>query len=144
VVEDEESVRTMIRTHLQLQGYTVIEARNGMEALLTLKQKDAHLDLLVTDVVMPEMGGVELARRLTGQRPDLRVLYISGYSDIAIHQEMLGPSVAMLEKPITLESLVGKVRDLLDIDLSRPLSRDPKDARREVDGKLSKPGRFKS
>ncbi|HVR36771.1 MAG TPA: ATP-binding protein [Methylomirabilota bacterium] len=144
VVEDEESVRTMIRTHLRLQGYTVIEARNGMEALLTLKEKDAHLDLLVTDVVMPEMGGVELARRLTGQQPDLRVLYISGYSDIAIHQEMLGPSVAMLEKPITLESLVDKVRDLLDIDLSRPLSRNSKNDRREIADKVSKPGRFKS
>jgi signal transduction histidine kinase/CheY-like chemotaxis protein len=119
LVEDEESVRELARDILRAIGYTVIEARNGVEALLLSERHQGPLDLLLTDVVMPRMSGRELADRLTLLRPDLSVLYMSGYTDDAvIRHGVLGAGTAFLQKPFTPAILVGRVRETLD--LSRP------------------------
>jgi CheY-like chemotaxis protein len=97
----------------------VIEARNGPEALLLSERHQGPLDLLLTDVVMPRMSGRELAERLTPLRPDLSVLYMSGYTDDAvIRHGVLRAGTAFLQKPFTPAILVDRVRETLD--LSRP------------------------
>ena len=119
LVEDEEGVRELARDILRATGYTVIEARDGAEALLLSERHQGPLDLLLTDVVMPRMSGRELAERLTPLRPDLSVLYMSGYTDDAvIRHGVLGAGTAFLQKPFTPAILVGRVRETLD--LSRP------------------------
>ena len=119
LVEDEEGVRELARDILRATGYTVIEARDGAEALLLSERHQGPLDLLLTDVVMPRMSGRELAERLTSLRPDLSVLYMSGYTDDAvIRHGVLGAGTAFLQKPFTPAILVGRVRETLD--LSRP------------------------
>ena len=119
LVEDEEGVRELARDILRATGYTVIEARDGAEALLLSERHQGPLDLLLTDVVMPRMSGRELAERLTSLRPDLSVLYMSGYTDDAvIRHGVLGAGTAFLQKPFTPAILVDRVRETLD--LSRP------------------------
>lgn len=108
LVEDEPSVRALARAVLQARGYTVLEATNGAEAYRS--GTVAGVDLVLTDVVMPEMGGPELVRQLRAERPALKVLYMSGHSG---KQGALGAE-AVLEKPFTLDSLSKKVRDVLD------------------------------
>jgi PAS domain S-box-containing protein len=115
VVEDEESVRGLARDVLLRQGYTVLEAANGDEALRISETHAAAIHLLLTDVIMPGMGGRELAGRLTATRPETKVLYTSGYADDAALQQ--GPSAsgpAFLEKPFTATALARKVREVLD------------------------------
>jgi len=115
LVEDEEGVRELARDILRASGYTVIEARNGAEALLLCERHQGPLDLLLTDVVMPRMSGRELAERLAPLRPDLSVLYMSGYTDDAvIRHGVLGAGTAFLQKPFTPATLIGRVRDTLD------------------------------
>lgn len=109
LVEDEDAVRDTIRTILQRHGYTVISARNAEEALRTFSQQQAAVDLVITNIIMPGMRGVELARRLHELRPKTRVLYISGYADTAAGT-IPGPR---LQKPFTPDALLRKVRDLL-------------------------------
>lgn len=115
VVEDEPSVRTLVRDELRKLGYRVVEAKNGVEACLLATQQSGALDLLLTDVVMPGMGGRELAQHLSVIRPDLRVLFTSGYTDdVGVtggHDENL---IGFLPKPFTPEVLGRAVRDLLD------------------------------
>jgi signal transduction histidine kinase/CheY-like chemotaxis protein len=116
LVEDEEGVRELARDILRSSGYTVIEARNGAEALLLCERHQGPLDLLLTDVVMPRMSGRELAERLAALRPDLIVLYMSGYTDDAvIRHGVLGAGTAFLQKPFTPGALVGRVRETLDL-----------------------------
>ncbi|HUF13952.1 MAG TPA: PAS domain S-box protein [Longimicrobiales bacterium] len=114
LVEDEASVRQIGLRILRRAGYTVLEAANGGEALL-IARNSPRLDILVTDLVMPRMSGFSLAEELKGLRPDLRVLFMSGYSeDAASGNVPLDPAAAFLEKPFTAPALTGAVRRTLD------------------------------
>ncbi len=114
LVEDEEGVRVLARTILKKQGYTVLEATNGQHALEVAAQHPETIDLLVTDVVMPRMGGRELVEKLLPLRPAMRVLFMSGYTDDAVVRHgILDASLAFLQKPITPEVFARKVRETL-------------------------------
>jgi len=115
LAEDEPAVRAIAQQVLERQGYTVLAAPSGADALALAAQHGATIHLLLTDVVMPGMSGRDLADRLTAQRPGIRVLYISGYTDNAIVRHgMLEPGLAYLQKPFRPDALVRKVRDVLD------------------------------
>lgn len=115
LVEDEEMVRSVTKQILEMCGYSVIEASNGAEAVKICAEIGCDIDLLITDVVMPVMGGRELVKTLSETNPALRVLYISGYTDNAIvHHGILNKGTMFLQKPFTPESLARKVRDCLD------------------------------
>lgn len=115
LVEDEGAVRQMTKQVLEELGYQVIEAENGPEAIRLNAAHNSEIDLLLTDVVMPRMSGRELADQLTSERPDLRVLYTSGYTeDAIIHHGVLDDGMAFLEKPFTPELVALKVREVLD------------------------------
>ena len=115
VVEDEPSVRTLVRDELRKLGSRVIEAKNGVEACLLATQQAGSLQLLLTDVVMPGMGGRELAQHLSVIKPDLRTLFISGYmDDVGIMAGQEEGMSSFLQKPFTPEVLARAVRNLLD------------------------------
>jgi PAS domain S-box-containing protein len=116
LVEDESSVRALAATILRQQGYRVLEAPDGHRALLLAREhSEEKIHLLATDVVMPQMGGKELADRLKGIRSDLKILYMSGYTDNAIvHHGALDPGIEFLQKPFSPFSLAWKVREVLD------------------------------
>jgi PAS domain S-box-containing protein len=115
LVEDEDGVRALVREVLQRHGYHVIETRNGGEALLACEQHSGNIHLLLSDVVLAQVTGTELARRLTPLRPEMKVLFISGYTEEAIiHQGMLEEGTAFLQKPFTPNVLARKVREVLD------------------------------
>ncbi|HYL77606.1 MAG TPA: response regulator [Bryobacteraceae bacterium] len=116
VVEDEAGIRALVRKILRRQGYEVLEAGNGEEALALAASHSGNLDLLITDVMMPQMGGHELADRLREQHRDVKVLYVSGYTDdAAIYAGNLPPGTAFLQKPFTLGSLLDKVKEVLSV-----------------------------
>jgi CheY-like chemotaxis protein/two-component sensor histidine kinase len=116
LVEDEQPVRGLASRILQQQGYTLLEASDGKEALRVVQEHaEKKIDLLLTDVVMPQMGGRELADQLKLLRPDIKVLYTSGYTDNAIvHHGVLDPGIHILQKPFSPQSLSCKVREILD------------------------------
>jgi len=114
LVEDEESVRELVRVTLGSRGYKVLEAENGECGLRLAEETKERIDILVTDVVMPGIGGRELAKQLLAMRPGICVLYLSGYTEDAIVTEgVLGPGTAFLQKPFTLQNLIKKVREVL-------------------------------
>jgi two-component system, cell cycle sensor histidine kinase and response regulator CckA len=114
LVEDEDQVRDLVRTILRRQGYNVLEAQNAGEAFLVCEKFPEQIHLLLTDMVMPRMGGRELAERLRPMRPEMKILYMSGYTEEAIgHHADLEARVAFLYKPITPGTLTGKVREVL-------------------------------
>jgi two-component system, cell cycle sensor histidine kinase and response regulator CckA len=115
LVEDETPVRESVRRLLERHGYTVIEARNGADALSIYESNQVGIDLVLTDVVMPEMGGNELVERIRAHDPEVRVLFMSGYTD----RGMIGngsarPPTGFLEKPFTAETLIQRLREVLD------------------------------
>jgi two-component system cell cycle sensor histidine kinase/response regulator CckA len=115
LVEDEEAVRTMVSKILQNKGYTVLEARHGNEAIEVSERYEGSINLMVTDVIMPQMSGRELAERMAPMRPEMHVLYMSGYPDNTIVQHgVLEPGTAFLQKPFTINALELKVREILD------------------------------
>jgi CheY-like chemotaxis protein len=115
IVEDEEMVRSLASRGLREHGYTVLEARHGDEALDQLERGTMGIDLVISDVVMPEMGGRELGRRLGALRPALPILFMSGYTgEDVIQRGLLDPGAPFQQKPFTPEGLARKVREMLD------------------------------
>lgn len=118
LVEDEEQVRVIARDILVGHGYRVLDAASPSEALSLSAAYGGHIDLLVTDVIMPEMNGRVLSERLRAQRPEMEVLFMSGYTDKALDPDgVLAPDAAFLQKPITPLSLAAMVRRILDARL---------------------------
>jgi PAS domain S-box-containing protein len=115
LVEDEAAVRSSARRLLERQGYSVLEARHGADALRIVEESGRSIDLVVTDLVMPEMGGKELAERLRAHRPGLKILFMSGYTEKAIAADgVMPPNTGFVEKPFTVEQLMRRLREILD------------------------------
>ncbi|MDQ3207906.1 MAG: PAS domain-containing protein [Gemmatimonadota bacterium] len=116
LVEDETPVRESVRRLLEWHGYTVIEARNGADALEIYEGKQQGIDLVLTDLVMPGMGGHELVERLRARRPELPVVFMSGYADKAMMSNgAVGKGTAYVEKPFTVELLMQRLREVLEV-----------------------------
>ena len=115
LVEDEADVRELTREILEMAGYTVLEAARGDEALRLCRDSARPINLLLTDVVMPQMSGPELARKMLALRPGTKVVYMSGYTDDALgHHGVLDPDIILLPKPFTPEALMQHLRLALD------------------------------
>jgi two-component system, cell cycle sensor histidine kinase and response regulator CckA len=116
LVEDDEQVRALARLVLGSHGYTLIEARDGAEALRLCAQHPGTIHLMVTDIIMPNLSGRQLAEKLQALHPSLRVLFLSGYTDDAVvHHGVLEHGAAFLQKPFVPEALARKVREMLDV-----------------------------
>jgi CheY-like chemotaxis protein len=127
LVEDEEAVRSFVASVLRRQGYEVLEAHNGLQAIELLR-KEARVRLLLTDVVMPEMGGPELVARLRDLDLTLPVLYMSGYAERAVvHNGLVKSKQPFLQKPFTPIALARKIREVLDKTASAAESNPPAD-----------------
>ncbi len=114
LVEDEESVRQLVRDTLAAKGYRVVEAENGEAGMASAASHKGKIDLVITDVVMPGMGGRELVQQLSRSRPETKVLYLSGYTEDAIVSDgSIESGTAFLQKPFTLQNLSRKVREVL-------------------------------
>jgi len=115
LVEDEADVRALAREVLERQGYSVVEASDGAQAVAVYEKEGARIDLILTDVVMPRMSGREMVDRVRATRPDMRVLYMSGYTgDAIVRHGVLDASLLLLGKPFTPVALIAKVREVLD------------------------------
>ena len=115
LVEDEEAVRKLVRRTLEKQGYELLVAGSGAEALQIVNGHPGRIHMVITDVVMPQMGGRQLAECLKDLRPEIRILFVSGYTESAVlHSGNLAPGVTFLQKPFTPLALAKRVRDLLD------------------------------
>ena len=114
LVEDDTALRDLFKRMIQNLGYQVKVATNGEEALIVVGEEDLRPDILITDVVMPEMSGRMLVERLYRIQPGLKVLYTSGYTDNAIvHHGVLDPQTPFLQKPFSIASLATKIREIL-------------------------------
>ncbi len=125
LVEDEDMVRALVHEVLTRSGYTILGARNGGEAILACERHAGPIHLLVTDLVMPGMNGIDLAKRLAPLRPEMKTIYMSGYSDHALLQgDLLTASAAFVQKPFAIGAFALKVREVLDSspDRNRPCS----------------------
>ena len=115
MVEDDASVRELVRVMLEGRGYEVLTAADGEQAARLCAEHPGGVELLLTDVVMPDIGGRVLADRLGAMYPDLRILFMSGYSDDAVFRHgIIRPDTAFIEKPFSERVLAGKVREVLD------------------------------
>ncbi len=118
LVEDEDMLRGLIRQILEIKGYFVLEAGNGVEALDILEASEVKMDLILTDVVMPQMNGTELVETLLPQFPNVKVIFMSGFtgaSNATIHEYLERPGFAFLQKPFRLNVLTQQVKDLLEV-----------------------------
>jgi CheY-like chemotaxis protein len=113
LVEDERGIRKLIRIALERHGYTVLEAASGEQALGSAREHQGGIHLLLSDIVMPGMSGVDLAQHLIVERPALKVMHMSGFA-VAAHAGKLSPNVTFLQKPFTVEALTRQVRRCLD------------------------------
>jgi CheY-like chemotaxis protein len=114
LVEDSDVVRDVVAKMLEWGGFTVLQASGGEEALALARRGDAPIDLLLTDIVMPEVSGLELADRLEGERPDMRILFMTGYAEEAVvNEEILGKRRECIGKPFTQEQIMMRVRKIL-------------------------------
>ena len=119
VVDDSRAIRQLVGTALLQAGYQVLEAANGEQALGIFEKQCAGIDLVLTDMVMPKMGGRELAERVCQIRPYTKVIFMSGYTDdVLVRTGALNPGMSFLQKPLRAETLTAKVREVLD---GRPL-----------------------
>jgi DNA-binding NtrC family response regulator len=116
VVENEAAIKTLVRMALERHGYVVLTAESGSEALHLAAAHKGPIDLLITDVVMPDLRGPELARRLVEQRPDLVTLFMSGYMDNALAEDTTTRRVPVdfIQKPFSPSALAARVREMLD------------------------------
>ena len=115
LVEDEPEVRSLVQRILKTQGYTVVTAANPDEAVAVAREFKGKIEMMVTDVVMPGMSGRQLAERLARSRPEMRVLFVSGYTDDAVVRHgVIDQGTAFLQKPFTPTVLARKVREVLD------------------------------
>ncbi len=115
-VDDDAVLLRLVSQILTLRGYVVLQAGSGQAALALLADPDRKIDALVTDVVMPGLSGREVAERLAVLRPDLPILFMSGYlaDNVAQLEALMGPRVAFVQKPFTPDGLAGRLRDVLD------------------------------
>ena len=114
LVEDEEGLRSLNARGLRSRGYSVIEASNGVEAMEALEEKNGAVDLVVSDVVMPEMDGPTLLRAMRVHNPDLKIIFVSGYAEDAFAKSLdEDEKFEFLPKPFTLSQLVGKVKETM-------------------------------
>jgi signal transduction histidine kinase/ActR/RegA family two-component response regulator len=125
LVEDEDQVRKLASEFLQGQGYVVLEARDGREGLSVCKAHQGKIDLLLSDVVMPELGGRELAERILTMRPDIKLLFMSGHTQDVILKEGIEAGTPFLQKPFAPSDLANKVRAVLDSHNGGSLSLTP-------------------
>ncbi len=115
LVEDNKQVRNLAQMVLEQKGYTVLSLESGKDALAQLERFDGPVHLLLTDVIMPEMNGRQLFEQVSARYPEVRVLYMSGYTDDVIaHHGVIDPNVHFIQKPFSLNSLAAKVREVLD------------------------------
>jgi len=118
LVEDETAVRQSASEFLFLNGYTVLEAGNGEDAVRVAKEHDGAIDLMISDVVMPKMGGAKLAELLAGARPDMKVLFVSGYAEkTVLRHGAIDVTTRFLQKPFSLKMLARKVREVLGTEI---------------------------
>ena len=110
LVEDDEAVLEIVRNLLSLNRYLVIEAHNGFQALAICQDYSDIIHLMITDIIMPQMNGIELAKRARSLRPDMKVLFMSGYVPEYLQQQGLTDNMVLLRKPFGLEDLVLKMR----------------------------------
>lgn len=113
LAEDSESLREMAREYLESIGYTVLDANSGTQALERAKNFKGRIDLLLTDIIMPEMGGPELADRIVSLRPDIKVIFTSGYTGDAIANHGPIPALTFIQKPYRPKALARKIREVL-------------------------------
>jgi PAS domain S-box-containing protein len=124
LAEDTDSLREMAKEYLESVGYTVIGSISGSDALQRAKDFDGAIDLLLTDVVMPEMSGIELAAAIASLRPGIKIIFTSGYTDDAIaRQGILDPNVAFVQKPYRPKALARKIREVLGEPVARDVER---------------------
>ena len=114
LVEDDDMLRKLACTILKRRGYVVLEARDGVDALAVSQAHAGTIDLLLSDVTMPELGGRELAERLLKTRPEIKVLFMSGHTQDVILKEGVEAGAPFLQKPFMPKELVHKVREVLD------------------------------
>src|SRR5581483_4684310 len=115
VVEDDENVQLVVADMLDGLGYRVLLAANGDDALALLAKRERHIDLMLTDVMLPGMNGREVAERARQIEPALKVLFMTGYArDVIVHQGRLDPGIELIEKPFHAEMLAQRLSELLD------------------------------
>jgi two-component system cell cycle sensor histidine kinase/response regulator CckA len=115
IVENESAIRNLLQVALRKSGYTVLAAESGREALELVRDHSGIIDLVITDIMMPEMDGPELVRELSAIRPETRTLFMSGYLDDALGERGVLPAdVNFIQKPFSPRVIAQKVRDILD------------------------------